>query len=255
MIKKGGIIWTIWNLVSAVLYIALGVVMIAQSGNADFQKVAFLITGIFVTVDATLRIATQVLQHAKGDQVEVVKMDLPAAAAGSAELAAGILVILMGQGQSEALKELLRYLAFFIGILLAVLAVVFIAFNSLFIARKLKPLITCILSIVGSALVAAAGVVIIVFAATNGETLVSILFVLFGLLFSGVGALIAFLTIFFLVEAKKVAEALEPKPEEGEVVDEVKPEAAAEEAKPEEPEETKPEEPEEKPEDPADKPE
>jgi len=240
MLKRGGIIWTIWNFVTAALFIALGVVMVAQSGNQDFRNVAFLIAGIFIAADATLRLATQVIVTFRGGNATVVKLDKTAALAGAAELAAGILLILVGNGQSAALNELLRYLAYFVGILLCVGAAVAIVFSSLYIVHKAQPLLLCVGAIILAAIAAAGGILIIVFATTNGEALLQILFVLFGLLFAAIGAAIAAIVIFVLVAAHQVKKAVDEvvtedaNPSlEGEVVAEVNPDEPKPEDKPE----------------------
>ncbi len=254
MIKKGGIVWTIWNIVVAAIFMALGIVTIAKSGDTDFQNVIILIMGIIVIVDAGLRLLTQVLQFITVNGEKVLKTDLGAAIAGASELAVGILLICVSRNQAE-LGIILHYISLFAGILLITMGGVAIAYSVIFIVKKYYNLPVNIGLIVAGAAVVTAGVLILVYA-TN-EAILQAFFVLFGLLFVLVGLGLLILTILYLVARRKQAKLEKAAaPEPADVMDAQVVEEPAEEKPAEEPEEKPVEEPEAKPEEePEEKPE
>lgn len=251
MFKRGSIVMTIWNLIVAAGLIALGIATCANNDNPDFRNVMIMIAGIFVIVDAGLRILTQVIQVVRFQHGVMVRTDLASAVTGASELAIGILLIMISQN-SDNMIIVLQYLILFVSILLITLGGVDIIYSIVFLVKKAGSLARNIVSLIFGALVVTGGVLILVYA-TN-EAMLRFIFVLIGIGFilSGIGVLI--LAIAFAVAARRASkvekgdkpestEAIEVKPEEEEPKAEEPEEPKAEEEKPEEPSEEKPEEP------------
>ncbi|MBE6127085.1 MAG: hypothetical protein E7182_03825 [Erysipelotrichaceae bacterium] len=248
MFKRGSIVMTIWNLIVAAGLIALGIATCVNNGNQDFRNVMIMIAGIFVIVDAGLRILTQVIQVVRFQHGVMVRTDLASAVTGASELAVGILLIMVSQNSTDMIV-VLQYLILFVSILLITLGGVDIIYSIVFLVKKVGSLARNIFSLIFGALVVTGGVLILVYATNEG--MLQFIFVLFGIGFilSGIGVLI--LAIAFAVAARRASkvekgdkpESVEVKPEEEEPKAEEPEEPMAEEEKPEEPSEEKPEEP------------
>jgi len=257
MFKKGGVVWIIWNVLFAALFVTLGIITCINSGNPDFQNVIILIAGILVIVDASLRLLALALSIMLNTEEETLRGQLGRSAVSSSELAIGILLILVSQGESAYLTVLFQYLAYFIGILLIVLGSVALLFGIVFLIKKVGSVAANILGLFVGALLIVGGILVLIYA--NQEALLQIFFVFFGIMFVLIGVALLVGTVLTAIQirrfkaAAKAAENAAPENQnavEGEIV-----EAPAEEPKEEKPVEEKPAEAEEKPEEPEDKPE
>lgn len=193
MFKKGGIAWIVWNVLFAALFMTLGIVTCVNSGNADFQNVVILIAGIIVIVDASLRLLTLALTIIASKAEKELGTQIGRAAASSSELAIGILLILVSQGQSAYLVVLFQYLAYFIGILLITLGAVAALFSVVFLIRKVSTMGAKIGGIIIGALLVTGGILVLVYA--NQEAMLQIFFVLFGILLILIAVAMIFGTI------------------------------------------------------------
>ena len=243
MFKKGSIGFTIWNAVVAALFITLGIVFCVNASNPDFQNVIILIAGIFVIVDAALRLLTQVIHVVRIGEATLMGADIASAAAGASELAVGIMLIFVSQGQSAFIIELMRYLALFIGILLITIGTVALIYAIVFLVKKAGVIAQNVAFIIFGALLITGGTLILVFA--NNEGMTTFFFVVFGLFYAFAGIVLLFSTIALFVIARRAAKELkteEPIKEDAVIAEPVE-EKPAEEEKAEEPSEEKPEEP------------
>ena len=205
MFRKGGVIWTIWNILVAALFITLGIVTCINSGDQDYQNVIILIAGILVIVDAGLRLFMLALSIMLNTAAETLRSQLGRAVAASSELAIGILLILVSQGQSAYLTVLFQYLAYFLGILLITLGSVAILFGIVFIVKKISNVASNIAAIILGALLVTGGALVLVYA--NQEALLQIFFVFFGIVFILVGIGVLFGAILVARAAHQVAKA------------------------------------------------
>ena len=235
MFKKGGIAWIVWNILFAALFMTLGIVTCVNSGNSDFQNVVILIAGIIVIVDASLRLLTLALTIIASKAEKEISTQVARAAASSSELAIGILLILVSQGQSAYLVVLFQYLAYFIGILLIILGAVAVLFSVVFLIRKVSTMGAKIGGIIIGALLVTGGILVLVYA--NQEAMLQIFFVLFGILliliavamiFGTIGVAIAVRHGAKLAEEANNASADEPNAADPKAIDAVVEEEKAE---------------------------
>ena len=208
MLKKGGVVWTIWNCVVAVLFITLGIVTIVLSGNKDFQNVAILIAGILAIVDASLRLLTHVLGFVQtsGPNV-VVHANYGGIVGAVAELSVGILLIMVSRGESTLLMTLIQYLALFIGIILIVLGALTAIFAIVYLAKKLGYTLRGVMGIIIAALLITGGVLILVYA--NQEGMLQFMFVMYGIIFTVIGISLLCGTIAIAAAARRAIKAQE----------------------------------------------
>ena len=237
MFKKGSIGFTIWNTIVAALFITLGIVFCVNASNPDFQNVIILIAGIFVIVDAALRLLTQVIRVVRIGETTLMGTDIASAAAGASELAIGIMLIFVSQGQSTFIIELMRYLALFIGILLITIGAVALIYAIVFLVKKAGSVGQNVASIILGALLITGGTLVLVFA--NHEGMTTFFFVVFGLFFAFAGVVLLFSTIALFILARKAGKELKTEGpiKEDAVVSEPVEEKPAEEEKAEEPKE------------------
>src|SRR5574344_1108170 len=74
-LSKGGLIWTIWHLVEAILLVVGGILCIVYSGNEDVQKIIYPIVGAFLILGGFLKILTNFLPViAQSDVEAAIKM-------------------------------------------------------------------------------------------------------------------------------------------------------------------------------------
>ena len=238
MLKKGGIIWTIWNVLVAALFVTFGIVTCANSGNPDFQSVIILIAGIIVIVDAAVRLLTQVIGVVRIGEVALLKTNWGTAVAASSELAVGILLILVSTGDSAYLTAILEYMTKFIGILLITAGSIAVIYSIVYLARKAFGVPQNIGVLILGLLAITAGILVLVYA-TNSAML-QVFFILFGVLFviAGLSLLIGAIIIAVVAaKAKKAVDHMAWKVEEAHEVLE----GEAEEKPEEKPSEDKPE--------------
>lgn len=203
---------TIWNLIVAAGLIALGIATCINNANEDFRNVMIMIAGIFVIVDASLRILTQVIQVFRFEHGAIVKTDLAAAVTGASELAIGILLVIISRNNVEQIRIVLSYLIYFISILLMTIGGVAMIYAILFLVKKAGNTARNILNLIAGAIVVTAGVLILVFSTTDG--MLSFIFVMFGIAFilAGIGVLLV--AIALAVVARRNAKVLEETGEE-----------------------------------------
>lgn len=244
MLRKGSVLWLIWNILVAAIFVTLGIVSCVNAGDTDFQNVVILIIGIFVIVDATFRLLFQVLRIFVGKNITIVAADYAQAAVASSELAIGIVLILASQ-EMAALEALFKYLSLFIGILLVTVGAIAILFSIILIVKKARSMLLNILTILGGAIGITAGILVMVYLG-NQNNFLQVFFIVVGIFLIVIGALVAFLTVLGVIETKRQA-----KENKTEAVAEVKEDSAEEpkiEAVEAEPEEKPEEKPEDKPE-------
>lgn len=250
MFRRGSLVMTIWNLLVAAGLIALGVATCVNNANPDFRNVMFMIAGIFVIVDASLRLLTQVIQIVRFDHGVVMKTSLGSAATGASELAVGILLILISQ-EAANMGIVLRYLVYFISILLITLGAVAVIYAIVFLVKKSATVVRNVAAIIFGALLITAGVLILVY--VSNENFLQFIFVMVGITFMLTGIGLAMAAVAFAIAAHRggklveedVKEA-EPAAEEPVQEEPAKEEPAAEEPAAEEPKDEAEEKPEDK---------
>ena len=202
MFKRGSVVMTIWNLVVAAGLIALGIATCVNNDNQDFRNVMIMIAGIFVIIDAGLRILTQVIQVVRFQHGVMVRTDLASAATGASELAIGILLIMISQNSANMII-VLQYLILFVSILLITLGGVALLFAIVFMVKKVGQTVANILSIVCGIILVTGGILILVYA--NQEALLQLFFIFFGILLILVGLALLMGTIVFIAQARAAA--------------------------------------------------
>lgn len=235
MIKRGTIGWTIWNIIESLILVAGGLFCVMFANNTDFQAVAFTIAGALVIVDAGLRMLLEVINIFSFNDKTIVKTDFLQAIIGSVELAAGIILIKIGNNPLNA-AGLFEFLGIFLGTLLISAGVVVIIHNIIYIAKKIGSVGQNIVSIIGACVLIALGTCSIIYL-TKTENLIVVSLILFGLFLMLTGLILFVLTITILVAAKKAKKAINSVIEAEEKANEEK--VKAEEAKPEEEAEAK----------------
>ncbi len=255
MTKKNSPIWTIWNIVVALLFVGLGVLTCAFASNTDFQNTILLITGIILLVIAGLQIIFQVLRIILAGDETTVSADLSIAGVSSTELALGIVVIMVSQNIASA-QIVFQYLGYFLGILLVSVGGILIIYEIVFLVRKLHAIARGIITMLVSLIPVALGIVVMVFL-SDEKNFLTFFFVCVGILFILIGIGYLALTILKFRKDRALAKAAAENPEEAKAEEPVAEatiavvvEEPAAEEKAEEPEEKPAEEPEEKPEEP-----
>ena len=225
MFKRGSIVMTIWNLIVAAGLIALGIATIANNANEDFRNVMFMIAGIFIIVDASLRLLTQVIQVVRFDKGVLLKTSVASAATGASELAVGILLILISQ-EAANMGIVLRYLVYFLSILLITLGTVSVIYAIVFLVKKAASVAANIVSIILGAILITGGILILVY--VSNEHFLQFIFVMTGIFFTLAGVGLIFVAIAFALAAHRQGK-VEPAKEENAAIEAVE-EAPAEEA-------------------------
>lgn len=225
MFKRGSIVMTIWNLIVAAGLIALGIATIANNANEDFRNVMFMIAGIFIIVDASLRLLTQVIQVVRFDKGVLLKTSVASAATGASELAVGILLILISQ-EAANMGIVLRYLVYFLSILLITLGTVSVIYAIVFLVKKAASVAANIVSIILGAILITGGILILVY--VSNEHFLQFIFVMTGIFFTLAGVGLIFVAIAFALAAHRQGK-VEPAKEENAAIDAVE-EAPAEES-------------------------
>ena len=145
MFKRGTIAWLIWNIIESVLLIVAGILVLAWSGNHDFQKNAVLVAGIVFIVDAGLRLLLGTINVFTAKEVTIIKADFANAGAGAAELALGVSFcyifnhydpyIVDGQAVAGG-KAVFGYVGIYLGVLLIVLAAIVLVLGLVYLFKK-----------------------------------------------------------------------------------------------------------------------
>lgn len=179
-LKKGGIIWSVWNFIEAALLMILGIlaiVFLCEAGG-DASKLTGMmstllnIVGIFIIIGGSLRIITNFMPIFASNGLEAavkakIKDDISydLVIGGSLELALGIaLVVMHVSGRLDGVIEFIsNFLGIFIGVLILVAAASLIIMAISFIVTKLYKLYLPILELIFSAALIALGVVVLMY--------------------------------------------------------------------------------------------
>ena len=210
MLKKGGLGWTIWNVLLGVLLVVGGILCCACSGDYNFQKTVILILGILIIVDASFRLLTQVIKIFSIADLTVIKTDSNNAVIGASELAIGILMIFVHNEFSYA-NIVFRYLAYFVGILFVVGGVV----GLIFLIRKHNSVLTNVLEMLVAACLILLGIIIMIYLPDPGTAL-RVFFILSGIILILFGLILTCATAYIAVRLHKDAKALKAKAKEAE---------------------------------------
>ncbi len=212
MFKRGSLVMTIWNLIVAAGLIALGIATCVNYANEDFRNVMIMIAGIYVIVDAGLRILSQVFQVIRFQKGLLLRSDVASAGTIASELAVGILLIMVSQ-QTQDIQIVLKYLILFVSILLITMGAVALIYAIVFLVKKVGAPFRNIVALIIGALLIVGGVLILVYA-TN-EAMLQFIFIMLGIGFMVSGIALAIVAISFAVLAKRAAAvAKEEKPSE-----------------------------------------
>ena len=206
MLKRGTVAWLIWNIIEAILLITAGILCMAWSGNNDFQKVAVLVAGIILIIEAGMRLLLGVFQVFTAGNITVVKTNTAQATAGAAELALGICLCYIYSHYDPAIvngvavaggKAVFGYVGIYIGIFLLVLSFMFIVNGIVFTIKKFNTTIQNIFSIFVGVVFLVAGIVSLFnLNPEKGDNVVQFFLVMGGLialfsgLFVGIGAVL-----------------------------------------------------------------
>ena len=214
MLKKGGLGWTIWNVLLGVLLVVGGILCCACSGDYNFQKPVILILGILIIVDASFRLLTQVIKIFSIADLTVIKTDSNNAVIGASELAIGILMIFVHNEFSYA-NIVFRYLAYFVGILFVVGGVVGLIYGIVFLIRKHNSVLTNVLEMLVAACLILLGIIIMIYLPDPGTAL-RVFFILSGIILIIFGLILTCATAYIAVRLHKDAKALKAKAKEAE---------------------------------------
>lgn len=165
-LKKGGLIWSIWNFVEAIVLITLGVFAMINSSNGGFQSSLFLILSIVMMAAGSFRIISNFLPiiTCVGTDYETkeavrAKISYDLAISGVIELALGI-VLCVNYG--EVFKVVKDLLASATSILLIVIGGALIIFAIAFIVAKFYKIHLPIFEIILGVILLALGIVVLI---------------------------------------------------------------------------------------------
>ncbi|MBR6226505.1 MAG: hypothetical protein IKQ78_04800 [Bacilli bacterium] len=187
--KKGGLIWSIWNLIEAALLLTMGILVITNCTNSDIQANVFIVISIFLMVGGLLKIVANFLPVIGTTPLEVMakqairaQLSYDLVIGGTIELAFGVaLCVSMTTGDPAAIIGIImNFIVWLVSGLLIVSGVSLVAFAIGFIVSKLYKLYMPILEIILGVLLIGAGVAIIILFTNNSEIVMSIMLVIVG---------------------------------------------------------------------------
>ena len=187
--KKGGLIWSIWNFVEAALLLTMGILVIANCANTDIQASVFIVISIFLMVGGLLKIVANFLPIIASTPLEAMakavvrsQLSYDLVIGGTIELAFGVaLCVSMTTGDPAAIIGIImNFIVWLVSGLLIVSGVSLVAFAIGFIVSKLYKLYMPILEIILGVLLIGAGVAIIILFTNNSEIVMSIMLVIVG---------------------------------------------------------------------------
>ncbi|MBO4737368.1 MAG: hypothetical protein J5627_02900 [Bacilli bacterium] len=187
--KKGGLIWSIWNFIEAALLLTMGILVIANCTNSDIQANVFIVISIFLMVGGLLKIVANFLPVIGATPLEVMakqairaQLSYDLVIGGTIELAFGVaLCVSMTTGDPAAIIGIImNFIVWLVSGLLIVSGVSLVAFAIGFIVSKLYKLYMPILEIILGVLLIGAGVAIIILFTNNSEIVMSIMLVIVG---------------------------------------------------------------------------
>ena len=188
--KKGGLIWSIWNFIEAALLLTMGILVITNCTNSDIQANVFIVISIFLMVGGLLKIVANFLPVIGTTPLEVMakqairaQLSYDLVIGGTIELAFGVaLCVSMTAGDPAAIIGIImNFIVWLVSGLLIVSGVSLVAFAIGFIVSKLYKLYMPILEIILGVLLIGAGVAIIILFTNNSEIVMSIMLVIVGL--------------------------------------------------------------------------
>ncbi|MCR4562606.1 MAG: hypothetical protein K5694_05340, partial [Bacilli bacterium] len=142
--NKGGLVSTIFGLIEAVLWIAVGVVAIIFSDNKDFHNAIFLVIGIMLTISGLMKIITNFMPIVANSFVEAAikakakaEMSYNLVVGGSFELALGVTFIIIYATNAALFQSIISIIASYVGIIMIVAGLSLILFAIGFIISKL----------------------------------------------------------------------------------------------------------------------
>lgn len=190
-LKKGGVLWVVWNYVEAALMLVAGILAIVFSDNKDLQNTILLIVGCFLIVGGFLKILMNFLPILSATDKKALNYDF--VIGGAVELALGVTLVAM---PGSAASYIVSFLSTFIAIILLVTGGVFLAFAIAFIIDKLFGLVMPIIEIILGLGFIALGVVVLVY--MNNEA------VFFRIVLIITGAIMAITGLALIIETTRV---------------------------------------------------
>ena len=188
--KKGGLIWSIWNFIEAALLLTMGILVIANCTNKDIQSSVFIVISIFLMVGGLLKIVANFLPVIGTSPLEVAakqavrsQLSYDLVIGGTIELAFGVAlcVSMTGNNPAAIIEVIMNFVVWLVSVLLMTAGVSLIAFAIGFIVTKLYKLYMPVIEIILGALLIGAGVTIIVLFTNNSDIVMSIMLVIVGL--------------------------------------------------------------------------
>ena len=188
--KKGGLIWSIWNFIEAALLLTMGILVIANCANADIQASVFIVISIFLMVGGLLKIVANFLPVIASSPLEAMakrlvrsQLSYDLVIGGTIELAIGVaLCVSMTRGEAaQIIDTIMNFVVWLVAVLLMAAGASLIAFAIGFIVTKLYKLYMPILEIILGALLVGAGITVIILFLNNSNVVMSIMLVIVGL--------------------------------------------------------------------------
>jgi len=205
-LKKGGLVWSIWNFVEAIALITIGVFSIINSNNTSFQSTLFLILAIILMTAGTFKIVTNFLPiitcvKAEHEAKELVrsKISYDLAIFGAGELVLGIVLCIHYSTIFSVIKSLILTTS---SVLLIVAGATLIIFAVAFIIAKFYKLVLPIMEIILGAVLLALGIIILIL---KEDILFKIFFFVLGLalIVLGVSEIVATIRVIAKQKTKK----------------------------------------------------
>ena len=188
--KKGGLIWSIWNFIEAALLLTMGILVIANCTNKDIQSSVFIVISIFLMVGGLLKIVANFLPVIGTSPLEVAakqavrsQLSYDLVIGGTIELAFGVAlcVSMTGNNPAAIIEVIMNFVVWLVSVLLMAAGASLIAFAIGFIVSKLYKVYLPVIEIILGALLIGAGVTIIILFTNNSDIVMSIMLVIVGL--------------------------------------------------------------------------
>ena len=207
--KKGSIGWTIYTILEILGLITLGVLSIVFNSNHDLWKVAFIIAGIAFIVDAALHLIFGVVKVITSKDTITIRTSYGTAIGASFELAAGIVLITIGNNLASA-EAIFKFVSIFIGVLLITVGSVCLIEGIIFIAKKIGTPFSNSLVLSIGVIGIVAGILALIYL-TNGDNIMRTFFIIIGLLLLVGAVLLTIMLIGVLSENKKKSKKKDKK--------------------------------------------
>ena len=201
-LKKGGVLWVVWNYVEAALLLVGGILAIVFSSNTDLQNSILIIVGAFLIFGGALKVLMNFLPALTAE--DKASLNYNFVIAGSVELALGITLVTVTSAMSSAF---VMFLSTFIGIILIVAGAAFLIFAIAFIVDKLFGLVMPILEMILAAGLIALGVVVLVYMKKE-EVFYQVVLIITGIIMALAGLAVLIETTRAMIAANKVKKAV-----------------------------------------------